>query len=170
MIGLKRGTVKLTAHYKEWANLFKYERKSLKKLLGSNIKIEHIGSTAIPGVLAKPIIDIAVGYTNEEQKESTFSKLRSNGYEDRGEKGRNGRRFFAKGPDHNRTYYLHVTQIGSNCWNEQILFRDFLKQNKNAREAYNELKIKLADEFADNREQYTERKSEFIQDIINRAS
>lgn len=168
MIGLKRGTVKLATNHDEWKELFKYERKMLNKIFDNHIKIEHIGSTAIPEVLAKPIIDIAVGYSREDQEEMIFDKLRSGGYEDMGERGRVGRRFFAKGPDNNRTHYLHVTRMGSDCWNEQILFRDLLKQNKEARDAYNRMKTKLAKEFANDREQYTKRKSEFIKKILRR--
>ncbi|MFA5127220.1 MAG: GrpB family protein [Patescibacteria group bacterium] len=169
MIGLKRGIVKLVPHQKEWANLFEQERKSLNKILGNDIKIEHVGSTAIPGIMAKPIIDIAVGYTDDSQKENIFDLIKSVGYEDMGEKGKIEYRFFAKGPDHNRTHYIHAVKYNSEGWNEMVLFRDFLLKDKEAREDYNKLKKALAEKYSNVREKYTEGKAEFINNILNRA-
>ncbi len=169
MIGLKRGTVKLVSNHEEWKSLFEHERKSLSKLLNSDIKIEHVGSTAIPCVPAKPIIDIVMGYSDDGVKKAIFKILRSCGYEDMGEKGKKNHRFFAKGPDDNRTHYIHVTKINSEVWDEYVLFRDFLLRHQGAREKYNALKIKLAKKYADKRELYTEGKSKFITDILNKA-
>lgn len=162
--------VKLFLHHKDWAILFGNEKKSLKKLLGNNIRIEHVGSTAIPEVYAKPVIDIVIGYTRKDDINDVFDKIKSLDYEDMGEKGKPGRRFFAKGPDDNRTFYIHVVSINSNNWNEYILFRDFLLQNKKARDNYNRLKKSLFEKYADNRELYTNGKAEFITDIINKTN
>ncbi len=169
MIGLKRGTVKLTSDHEEWKSLFKHERKSLKRQLDPGIKIEHVGSTSIPGVPAKPIINIVIGYSDDNVKETIFKILQSCDYEDMGEKGKKNHRFFAKGPDDNRTHYIHVTKINSEGWDEYVLFRDFLLQDKDAREEYNALKIKLAEKYSDKRELYTEGKSKFITDILTKA-
>ncbi len=169
MIGLKRGVVKLVPHQKEWANIFEQERKSLNKRLGDNIKIEHVGSTSIPGIESKPIIDIALGYYDDSQKEKIFNLLKSAGYEDMGEKGKIDYRFFAKGSDNNRTHYIHAVKINSSSWNECILFRDFLLKNEGARNDYNKLKKELAEKYKDIREKYTEAKAEFINDILDKA-
>ena len=169
MIGLKRGIVKLVPHQKKWTSLFEQERKSLNKILGNNIKIEHVGSTAIPDIMAKPIIDIAVGYTDDSQKENIFNLIKSAGYEDMGEKGRIEYRFFAKGLDHNRTHYIHAVKYNSLGWDEMILFRDFLLKDKKARDEYNNLKNELAEKYSNLREKYTEGKAEFINNILNRA-
>ena len=169
MLGLKRGTVKLVLHHKDWKILFENERKSLKDKLGDNIKIEHVGSTSIPDVCAKPIIDIVIGYTENDDINNIFEKITSLGYEDMGEKGKPGRRFFAKGHNDSRTYYIHVVKLNSDNWDEYILFRDFLLQDKTVRDNYNKLKKELFKKYADNRELYTSGKAGFITDIINKA-
>ncbi len=169
MIGLKRGVVKLVPHQKEWAKLFEKERKSLNKILGDKIRIEHVGSTSIPDIVAKPIIDIAIGYSNKNQKENIFRQLSSVGYEDMGEKGKINHRFFAKGSNDNRTHYIHVVEINSPGWNEYVLFRDFLLKDKKARDDYNKLKKVLAEKYKDLREKYTEAKAEFINNILSKA-
>ena len=169
MIGLKRGTVKLVLHHKDWVILFENEKKSLKKLLDNNIRIEHVGSTAIPEVYAKPVIDIVIGCTEKDDINGVFEKVKSLGYEDMGEKGKPGRRFFAKGPDDNRTFYIHVVRINGDNWDEYILFRDFLLHNKKVRENYNKLKKELFKKYANNRKLYTGGKAKFITDIINKV-
>jgi len=170
MIGLKRGTVKLTSHHKEWIKLFKKEKKFLLATLNNNIIIEHIGSTAVPGVLAKPIIDMLLGVSSPKQSKKIYKLLKNIGYEDRGEQDISGRRLFVKGPEENRTHYLHVTDKDSDSWKESILFRDYLRQRKETRDKYNRLKKELAEKFSDNRKQYTKAKSNFIQEVINMSN
>jgi len=169
MIGLKRGIVKLVPYNKEWADIFEQERKLLNKILGDDTKIEHVGSTSIPGIESKPIIDIVLGYSDGNQKEKIYDLLKSAGYEDMGEKGRIEHRFFAKGSNDNRTHYIHVVKINSAGWNEYILFRDFLLKDERARNDYNKLKKELAEKYKDIREKYTEAKTKFINDILNKA-
>jgi len=170
MLGLKRGTVKLTSHHKQWAKLFEKEKNILLLTLGDiKTNIEHVGSTAIPGVLAKPIIDMMLGISKSEQTEMIYKKLQELGYEDRGEQGIPGQRLFVRGPEENRTHYLHITKLNSDFWQEHILFRDYLKQNKEARDEYNQLKKNLAEKYSDKRELYTKAKADFIQNIIDKA-
>lgn len=169
MIGLKRGIVKLSPYNKKWTTLFDQERKSLNKALGSDIRIEHVGSTSIPDILAKPIIDIAVGYPKENQRENIFKLLESLGYQDMGDKDKVNYRFFAKGPDNNRTHYIHLVEINSPNWDELVLFRDFLLKDKKAREDYNKLKKDLAKKYSNIREKYTGGKAKFINNILDRA-
>jgi len=170
MLGLKRGTVKLIADHKKWKELFEKEKKTLLSIFEDlEIQIEHVGSTAIPGVLAKPIIDMMLGFSKPEQTEIIYKKLEELGYEDRGERGVPGRRLFVKGPEEKRTHYLHVTKIDNSFWQEHIIFRDYLRQNQKGRDEYNKLKQDLAEKFSDKRELYTKAKSDFIQNIINKA-
>lgn len=127
MIGLKRGTVKLCRQHKEWVKLYRKERDLLLSALSNQkVRVEHVGSTAIPGVWAKPIIDIVLSAPANQLK-MVYRILKQIGYIDRGEQGRQGRRLFVRGPEEKRTHYLHVTRNNSKVWEEHILFRDYLR-------------------------------------------
>jgi len=169
MIGLKRGTVKLSSDHIQWEKLFEIEKQLLTATLGDTIDIEHVGSTAIPNVPAKPIIDIMIGFSEERQAKKIFKTLNKMGYGDRGEQEVPGRHLFVKGPEDNRTHYLHVTKKNSGFWTEHILFRNYLRQHKDARDEYGKLKKQLEKEYSDNREQYTKDKADFIKKIITKA-
>jgi len=111
MIGLKRGTVKLSSHHKQWAKLFETEKENLLSALNQfKANIEHVGSTAIPGVPAKPIIDMLLFIPDNINVQKIHDILEKQGYENRGEQGVPGRQIFVKGPEENRTHYLHVTK------------------------------------------------------------
>lgn len=167
MLGLKPGTVKLTSHHKEWAILFTEEKERLLSVLnGIKVNIEHVGSTAISGLMAKPILDIALAVQSPTQIKKVYKILEKNGYRDRGELGIADRHLFILGPEDWRTHHLHVTLKGSNFWKEHILFRDYLLTHKSALTRYNTLKNKLAKKFANDRESYTKAKGAFIQSIL----
>jgi GrpB-like predicted nucleotidyltransferase (UPF0157 family) len=169
MLGLKRGTVKLVSYHKQWKDDFVIEKKFLQENLGKEIIIEHVGSTAIPGVVAKPIIDMMLALPENENPEIIYNKLSEIGYIDRGAQGVEDRRLFVKGPEEKRTHYLHVTKKESDFWDEHILFRDYLLKNKESREEYNKIKKELEQKHSDNRKLYTKAKSDFIQSIIGKA-
>jgi len=169
IIGLKRGSVRLSSNHKEWGQLFNLEKKSLLKIVGSGADIEHIGSTSIAGVLAKPIIDMILRLPSNVHPDDISEALEESGYEDRGEQGVSERHFFVKGPDDNRTHYLHVVEKDSDLWTTALFFRDYLRQNKHVREEYNSLKERLARQFPNDRKEYTKRKAGFINEIIGRA-
>lgn len=170
MIGLKRGAVKLSSYHKQWAKLFETEKENLLSTLNQfKVNIEHVGSTAIPGVLAKPIIDILLFMPDSTDVQKIYAILEKQGYENRGEQGVPGRQLFVKGPEENRTHYLHITKQSNNERKTMILFRDYLRRHKNARNEYNELKKQLANKFPNNRPLYTHAKDEFIQQIIDQA-
>ena len=98
--------------------------------------IEHVGSTAIPGVPAKPIIDTAVGVktlATAQRMKRIFTRL---GYEYRGKQGARGRELFVKGPEHRRTHHAHVTRYESTFWHDHLLFRDYLRAHKGAARQY----------------------------------
>ena len=169
MLGLKRGTVKLTANHRQWGKLYKTEKKKiLLELKDLDVVIEHVGSTAVAGIMAKPIIDMMLGINNIKQNKLIYKKLVEIDYEDRGAQEVRGRRLFVKGPEEKRTHYLHITKTDSKFWKEHIIFRDYLKKDKKVRDEYNKLKIELAKKYSDNRKLYTEGKSNFIEKIIKR--
>ena len=118
-----------------WATLFAEEQAALANLLGSDVRIHHIGSTAVPGLAAKPIIDILVEMPRVEQLDLHTTALRALGYEPRGENGILGRRYFVKGRGR-RTHQLHAFEAGSHDVHRHLALRDFLRSNDEARDAY----------------------------------
>jgi GrpB-like predicted nucleotidyltransferase (UPF0157 family) len=171
MIGLKRNTVSLVKYNPEWIELFNKEKVLLKEILGQDaIGIEHIGSTAIIGIMAKPIIDIALGIDFKKVNEIK-TILENNNWIFRPKFGDiNKHVVFAKGNDIERTHYLHLMQYDSKEWNEKIFFRDYLNNHEKERIEYEELKIEAMNKFSDDRKNYTKEKGEFVQKIIDKAS
>ncbi|MDD5438269.1 MAG: GrpB family protein [Patescibacteria group bacterium] len=168
MLGLKRGTVKLCEFHDEWAEFYEQEKQLLKNVFGDKIiDMEHIGSTAIPGVPAKPIIDInaAIKSLDKETVDEFIEPLQKLGYAYMHEYP--NRKFFVKGPEEKRTHHLNLVEVGNQTdWHDKILFRDYLNSHQEARDEYGKLKLDLASKFADDRESYTKAKEGFIQKII----
>jgi GrpB-like predicted nucleotidyltransferase (UPF0157 family) len=171
MLGLKRGTVKLSKYNSKWPRLFEREKRLLQKTLGDKIiAIEHIGSTAILGITAKPLIDIniAVASLNDNTIKKFIAPLQSLGYTYMHKFP--GRRFFAKGPESKRTHHLNLVKANSQTsWHDHLLFRDYLRAHRSARDKYATLKIQLAKQFPADRASYTQGKEKFIKSIINQA-
>ena len=169
-IGLKRGTVKLQKWSPSWRTYFERESSFLRKLLGDKvIDIQHIGSTAVEGLVAKPIIDMLMGVKSLEIVKGIGTLLKQNGYEYRANGSEDGQIFYVKGSEDNRTHYLHIVEVNSDNWDEYVLFRDYLLLNKKEKKAYNDIKRDLAEKHADDREMYTKGKAKFVSGIIKRA-
>ena len=98
-----------------------------------------------------------------------YKKLNVLGYLDRGQQGVRGQHLFVKGSENKRTHYLHLTGENSKFWKEHIMFRDYLREHKTARDEYDKLKKKLAKEFSERRSLYTKAKADFIGCIIKKA-
>ena len=170
MIGLKRGVVELKPYNPKWKELFKHERELISTTLSDFlVDIQHIGSTAIPAIVSKPIIDIAVAIDDLSNIEQVITLLEEEGYEYRGEQGIPDRHLFVKGGEESRTHHIHVMDNTSFEWKKHILFRDYLIQHPSEAKQYSKLKKKLASEFEFDRGKYTDGKDEFIQRIIERA-
>lgn len=176
MIGLKRGTVKLVPHNSKWAKLFAEEKHLLKKTFGDTIlAVEHIGSTAIPGLPAKPIIDINVGVESLGVARSMKEQFEKLGYEHRPfvpgktKDDLKWQELYVKGPEAKRTHHVHVTVLGNNYWKNDLLFRDFLRKNPERSKQYTELKETLAQKYADDRGTYTKNKEQFINETLRIA-
>lgn len=169
MVGLERGTVELEPYREEWADLYKNEVQRLEDIAGNRFfDFEHIGSTAIEGLPAKPIIDILALVEDLGNAKDLIPVLEEHGYEHR-PGDTEGRLFFAKGPRTNRTVYLSITERGSEFYEETITFRDYLREHSGAAEEYASLKRRLAKQYPENREQYTAEKGHFIQEILDVA-
>lgn len=153
-----------------WSKEYEQEKKKLLKVLDGMITdIEHIGSTSVKGLGAKPILDIMVGVDDLEEVNQLIIPLEKMGYEYVIRKEFPNRRFFRKGAWRAGTHHLHFYKYKSEEWNNQILFRDYLKEHSFVREQYHQLKKKLAEEYKFDRPAYTKAKETFIQDIIKKA-
>ncbi|MDQ2074540.1 GrpB family protein [Haloarcula sp. H-GB4] len=170
MIGLERGTVELVPYQAEWKPLYEKEVAHLKAVAGERLlDFEHIGSTAIEGVPAKPIIDILAVVEDLKDVRGFVRVLEENGYEYRPDDDVHGRLFFAKGPRTNRTHYLSLTEWESDFYHEKIAFREYLREHPEVAEQYASVKRALAQKYPKTRDKYTAEKSDFIQDVLDRA-
>jgi len=168
IIGLEKGIVRLASYSPEWKNIFEQEKKLLQSSIGSYIiEIQHIGSTSIPGMVAKPIIDIGIAVERFEEGVVCIKPMENLGYIYNGENGIPRRHYFDKGDP--TAYHLHMLEQDSDEWKKHITFRDFLRNNEEAAKEYARLKQQLAVKFRHDRLSYTNGKSEFIKHILKVA-
>ena len=145
-----------------WPDLFAAERNLLQQTLdGVVVRIHHIGSTSVPGLAAKPIIDILMEVTDVEELDSYTNEMLLIGYEALGEYGIPGRRFFRKGGD-NRTHHIHAFAAGDYDVIRHIAFRDYLRENPEVAAEYAKLKKNVAAECNNDSEKYCDGKDEFV--------
>lgn len=168
MIGLERGTVKLESHQKEWDENAKNIMKILKQILGENaIDIQHIGSTSIFSIHAKPIIDIVVGMHKIEDILPYTELLKRYNIIFHGEII-DGEILFIIG-DEMRTHHIHIVKWDGVEWNNYINFRDYLNANFEKAILYDTYKQKLAKQFPNNRKSYTMGKEKIIESLLLEA-
>ena len=168
MIGLKRGIVKLVDHNNKWPSLFEIEKaKLLKGTKEGEVMVEHVGSTSIAGIKAKPVIDIAYGIKSMKDHKKYMRLLEKAGYIWRPGLGRVDRHLvFAKGNNKTRTHYLHLMKYDGKDWNQHIFFRDYLRTHKQAAKKYEQIKKQSMDKFSKNRKLYQKQKNSFIEGLI----
>jgi GrpB-like predicted nucleotidyltransferase (UPF0157 family) len=163
---MKKEEIKLVHYTTEWTAKYTLEKHKLVGVLKPYAyEIEHIGSTSVIHMTAKPIIDIAVKLETLNLVPQLIIPLSRLSYIYRGEYGLEGRHFFEKGAP--RQFHLHIVDNNTDHWNRWLKFRQVLRQNKQVREEYTNLKTKLAQEYHHQREKYTQGKSDFINSIIS---
>ena len=162
----------LVAHDPGWSNEFEREAEQIRTALsGVPIELHHIGSTAIPGIVAKPVIDMIGIAPNVDVLDANVDRLVAIGYEAMGEFGIVGRRYFRKdSPDGARTHQLHAFAKGSPNIQRHMDFRDFMRAFPDAAAAYQELKLALAHRSGPDIERYADAKTDFVRDIERRAA
>lgn len=154
----------------DWINQFEIEKKLIQQTLQQpSILIEHIGSTSVIGLLAKPIIDIAIGVQKLHEAESFIEPLSTINYEYVPKADFPNRLFFRKGLWRQGTHHLHIYDQSSEEWSNYLLFRNYLRAHPQKMQEYAELKKKLAHLHAEDRAIYTKLKAPFIQSIIDLA-
>lgn len=166
-VGLARGTVRLESYNSSWPTIYELESYLIQQIIDLKPDdIQHVGSTSIPGMVAKPIIDIAIRVDSLDIAEKWKNKLESIGYWYKGiQASMPDRRFFAKGHEDSRTAYLHL--VNQKEFDKLIKFRDFLITHRHAAMEYATLKQRLAAANENDRANYSRLKNDFIQKVIN---
>lgn len=162
--------IHIVSYDPSWPERFAREKKILEATLGAWITdgVHHVGSTSIPGMSAKPIIDIMVGVKNLSDAKACIPLLEQIQY-----------CYYPYKPDEmiwlckpsfsKRTHHLHLMEASHPQWKAKLAFRDYLKSHPNAKEEYRALKAALAETYHEDREAYTEAKGEFVTKIVNKA-
>lgn len=177
MIGLKRGTVKLCEHEKEWEIEAQNTISRLKKILGNVIKdIQHVGSTSILSIKAKPIIDIAVAVDDFNDILALEKELKDEGFYYRPQVDLGEQLLFASGSLYEgtgdlQTHFIHVVRTNSMDWMNYINFRDYLNSTPPVAKEYEALKVSLALQapIDSGREKYLKGKHDFIVYTLRKA-
>lgn len=169
-VGLERGTVELRPHRPEWERRYEAEVERLRAVAGDRLlDFEHVGSTAVEGLAAKPIIDLLAVVADLDAAADLAPVLEAHGYEYRPNDGVGGRLFFAKGPRTDRTHYLSLCERDGECYRETVAFRDYLRENPEVAAEYESLKRELAADHPDDRDAYTAKKGEFVERVLAEA-
>lgn len=169
-LGLKRGTVRVVTYQPAWTEAFEKEKQQLQDALGDNVSdIEHIGSTSVPGLAAKPIIDMIAAVDDLSVYKQLIEPLTALGYEFMPERVFADRVFFPKGPRENRTHHLSLAVKDSDQWRKTITFCDYLRNNTPARSKYQALKTELATKYPNDRASYTKAKEQLIEQLLSEA-
>jgi GrpB-like predicted nucleotidyltransferase (UPF0157 family) len=164
-----RGPVTVAEYDPEWPEEFKAESERIRAALGDAVvEIEHMGSTAVPGLAAKPVIDISLGLRTLELTAEQISGMRDLGYEYLGEFGLPGRLYFRKGGEMS-THHVHAVVWGDEHWERHLAFRDYLRSNPDEARRYGEAKRRLAAEIDHDWYGYVERKDSFTDELFARA-
>jgi GrpB-like predicted nucleotidyltransferase (UPF0157 family) len=168
--GQKAEPVIIVSYDPQWPQCFELLAGDLRGALQSKaLRIDHIGSTSIPGLASKPVIDIQVSVAALEPVDAYGRALRSLGYVFRADNTDLSKRYFREKPGTRRTH-IHVRLVGS--WGEQLnlLFRDYLRLHEQDASQYAQVKIELAERYRNERIKYVAAKAEFIWEILMKAN
>ena len=158
--------IKVVDYHPLWSSNYQIEEQSIRTILQDEwVNSFHIGSTSVPGLQAKPIIDMLLVVSDINKLDSFSSQFQGIGYEVMGEFGIIGRRYFRKGGDH-RTHQIHAFQYNNIYEIERHLaFRDYLREHPEVSKEYGALKSKLADQYPNDIDGYMDGKGDFIKRV-----
>ena len=164
--------VEVVPHNPQWRDAFEAEAKHVAAALGENVvAIHHIGSTAIPNIYAKPVVDLLVEVRDITEADGQSSAMESLGYEVMGEYGIPGRRYFRKDTGEGiRTHNIHAFEAGSAEVERHLAFRDYMIAHPVDAQRYSELKRKLAEKHPQSMDGYMDGKDGFIKEIDRKAA
>jgi GrpB-like predicted nucleotidyltransferase (UPF0157 family) len=162
--------IQLVPHDDDWSRLFESERELLLDAVSEYVKggIEHVGSTAVPGLLAKPVIDIMVGVNGLVESMPAVTVLKQLNYHYFPYRS-SEMHWLCKPSPSFRTHHLHLVPFQSDLWIERVAFRDYLRSHPDVAVQYGQLKANLANEFRFDREAYTDAKGPFIRRVVEQA-
>jgi GrpB-like predicted nucleotidyltransferase (UPF0157 family) len=164
MIGLERGVLRLVPYSDDWPELYRQEAGHIRQAIGQYISdVQHLGSTAVPGMMGKPIIDIGVAVDSLDEAEICIKPLEDIGYEYRCKSEVPKSHYLVKGNP--SRYHLRIYEKESQDWKEHVRFRDRLRQDPTLVREYTGLKRRLYRKLRGNRKAYQEGKSEFIKRV-----
>jgi GrpB-like predicted nucleotidyltransferase (UPF0157 family) len=168
MIGLKRHTVELACHSDSWLAYGRAKCDALRNAcLGIPCEVQHVGSTSVPGLPAKPIIDLVIGLLRMTDLELVKSALEGLGYIYRGiGSGSIGHLFVLESAPNVRTEHLHVIPAAGEQWDSYVKFKDALTSSPGLVQQYAALKQSLRSKFSNDRKEYTAGKAQFIQTVL----
>lgn len=164
--------VHLQPYDAKWPEQFALEHNRLTLCMpGKFIEIQHIGSTAIDGLAAKPVIDLLAGVESMAVADALAETICSMGYTTSADFNSKlkDRKWFMRHANGRRTHHLHLVVYGEQCWLEHLRFRDILRASSSLTQRYTALKTQLADQYASDREAYTAAKAEFIRFVLEAA-
>lgn len=167
VLGLAPGKVFLARAHEGWAAAYEQERTLIVAALGEQLlDIQHVGSTSIANVPAKPILDILIGVQDFDEAFACVASMTEIGYIYRGENGIPRRHYFVKGDP--RTHHVHMVEIDSDTWRQIMRFRDLLRMNSDLAAEYGREKERLALLHSGNREPYQQAKDMVVESILAR--
>ncbi|WP_026079856.1 GrpB family protein [Spirulina subsalsa] len=163
--------VEVVAYNPQWGEMFVAEAEHIASVLGANIvAIHHMGSTAIPGIHAKPIIDLLVEVQDIEQVDEYNAAMERMGYQAMGEFGIATRRYFPKeNLEGVRTHHVHIFPAGSEQVKRHLMFRDYLISHPEDAQVYSKLKQDLAQQYPTDIEKYMDGKDGLIKILEQKA-
>lgn len=152
-----------------WIEKFQMEAERLKSVPPETVEIHHIGSTSVPGLAAKPIIDMIMEVESIDRVDRWNERFKELGYIVKGENGISRRRYFIHGTEEKRSYHLHVFEKGNPEIVRHLAFRDYMMAHCEEAKAYAVLKRELAEKYTYDGTLYTEGKNEFVRNIDEKA-
>ncbi|MFA5563233.1 MAG: GrpB family protein [Candidatus Caldatribacteriota bacterium] len=163
----KSAPVIVVPYESSWPDKFESERQVLFRVLKPWLAgpIEHVGSTAVPALAAKPVIDIMVAVESLDASRPAIPAAEAAGYIYWPYKA-NIMHWFCNPSDAHRTHHLHLVPYGSRLWQARLGFRDALRADVRLAQEYAQLKLSLAGKYRDDREAYTQSKTEFVQQVL----
>jgi len=165
--GLAHGIVQLAEWTPRWAELFAEEAVRLRAALGDlAVAIEHYGSTSVPGLASKPLLDILVGGPDADDAAPYIAAMATLGYDYAAHAGVPEHLVFGRGAA--RTHLVHVVRYRGEAWHRALAFRDALRADSALRHSYAALKRELADTHGVERSRYTAGKSAFVEHVLQR--
>ncbi|GLR12481.1 hypothetical protein GCM10007907_12710 [Chitinimonas prasina] len=165
-LGLVEGTVVLVEHNADWSEAYDQAAHAIATAL-PGVVLAHIGSTAVTGLCAKPVLDLMLGLTALSEHAACIAPLAALGYQHHGEFGIAGRHYFTRQQAGLRTHHLHMVVVDSPFWREHLAFRDCLRNNPTLRADYAALKQMLARQYPTDSKAYAGAKTDFVRAALH---